>query len=339
MSSGLAIPAVFEERRAASEDARERIDTLLPAVGLGDDRHPDLAIYATGSLGRRELGRYSDLDVFLVDTAEKDERIGNLERIRLLSDLMSVASGSGFGEFSNDGEFLRVHPLEELRSLLGTRDDDASNVFTARMLLLLESVPLVGKAAYGRCVEAVLADYWRDAKQQGFIPVFLVNDIVRYWKTLCLNYEAFRADLAAPHDQAAVAKRRLALVKLRFNRLWTCFNALAFLLSGYAERDGGAPGSIERSHALALVRLSPLERLLRTVRIVPAAAAAAQRALDELGWWLSLSDQPKLDLLQAFSRDDPYREARDRGAAFGDAMGELVEIVGGRTPLRRFLLL
>lgn len=339
MSDGaLRVPDIFHERRAASEAARERLTVLFNALGIRDERHPLLTIYATGSLGRRELGHHSDLDVFLVDTGDADERVGNLGRIRLLSDLIVAAHAAGFGEFSNDGEFLRVHPLDHLSSFLGTRDDDASNVFTARMLLLLESVPLIGDDAYRVCIDRVLCDYWRDERHDGFLPVFLVNDIVRYWKTMCLNYEAARPDLGSPRDEAAIAKRRLALVKLRFNRLWMCFNGLAYLLAGYRPSSTGG-SAIEKQHAVSMVALSPLERLQRTVVLAPETLEPAQRALDALGWWLSVSDQEKAALRTAFADQDLYDQARERGDQFGDAVAEVVDAVSRRTPLRRYLLL
>jgi len=335
----LVVPEVFRRRRVASDAARERLKTSLTALGVDDGRHPRLTIYATGSMARHELGSHSDLDVFLVDAADSTERVGNLARIRLLSDLIRAADAAGFGAFSNDGEFLRVHPLEDLSGYLGTRDDDASNVFTARMLLLLESVPLVGEDAYQTCVARVLADYWRDERPAGFLPVFLVNDIVRYWKTLCLNYEASRADLAAPGEHGAVARRRLALVKLRFNRLWMCFNGLAYLLAGYQPEDANRRGAISKEHAVSMVDIPPLKSLRRTVELVPEAIDPAQRALDELGWWLGISDQEKSYLRETFADDDVYAEARGRGERFGDAMAELVGAVSQRTPLHRYLLL
>lgn len=335
----LVVPKVFTERLANSRLSLERLSATLNALGIIDDRHPLLTIYATGSLGRGEVGNHSDLDVFLVDTADAGERIGNLARIRLLSDLMRAADSAGFGEFSNDGEFLRVHPLADLRTYLGTRDDDATNVFTARMLLLLESEWLVGEEPYWTGVDGVLGDYWRDCKTpEGFLPYFLINDLVRYWKTLCLNYEANRADLSSPRDPEAVARRRLALVKLRFNRLWMCFNGLAYLVSGYQRLDDRT-GCITRDHARTMVALSPLDRLSRAVELVPDAYPSAQQALYELGWWLAESDRPKGDLTSLIAEDAFYREARARGEAFGNAMGDMLDAVAAPTILRRQLLL
>lgn len=326
------VPEVFTARRAATDDALARLAAQLPRLDAG--QHPGLTIYATGSLGRGEVGTHSDLDVFLVDTTtDRDDpaRVGNLARIKLLSQLMDVSEAAGFPQFSGDGKFLAVHALGDLRDLLGTRDDDASNVFTARMLLLLESVPLVGHDAYRASVRGVIDEYWRDQRSpDGFVPFFLINDLVRYWKTLCLNYEAYR-----PEDRTL---RRIPLIKLRFNRLWTCFAGLAFLVAGY-EPVGDGKGFITREHAVEMVELTPLESVLRTVERHPAAEPFAQRALEEMGWWLSASDAGKDELRERFADRDFYYEARDRGDVFGDAMGDMLDAVVAGTPLRRKLLL
>jgi hypothetical protein len=325
------VPYVFLARRRATDAALARLHAELPRLDAAA-RHPGLTIYATGSLGRGEVGKHSDLDVFLVDTRAEGEpgHVGNLARIRLLSQLMDVAEAAGFPAFSGDGEFLAVHPLADLRDLLGTRDDDARNVFTARMLLLLESVPLVGRGAYDTSVDDVLDAYWRDCwKPEGFLPYVLLNDLVRYWKTLCVNYEGYRRD-----DRT---QRRVALVKLRFNRLWTCFAALAYLAAGYREVEPGL-AHITREHATAMVGLTPLERLVRVVELRPAAAPYAQIVVDEMGWWLAASDVPKEELRARFADRDVYREARRHGDVFGDAMGDLLDAVVAGTSLRRKLL-
>lgn len=72
----LSVPDVLVQRRAASDVARESMRVALAALEVDHERHPPLTIYATGSLGRRELGTHSDLDVFLVDTADAGAQVG-----------------------------------------------------------------------------------------------------------------------------------------------------------------------------------------------------------------------------------------------------------------------
>lgn len=74
------------------------------------------------------------------------------------------------------------------------------------MLLILESRALLGASFYEKAVSDVIAEYWRDYEQNSteFLPVFLINDVLRFWKTLCLNYEdrtneARRSDLGKRH--------------------------------------------------------------------------------------------------------------------------------------------
>lgn len=176
-------------RRDASAKRLEAARGSSDAFGL-PNRYPSVAVYVTGSIGRGEGGDHSDLDIFCVDIEPNvDARIGKLEGIRLFSNLIDVNESGEFPPFSGDGRYLILHHIEDVLRFLGTRDDDYRNLFTARMLLLLESKVLAGQAAYSECVEQVIDLYWRDVRQAtGFSPTFLINDLIRYWKTLCLSH-------------------------------------------------------------------------------------------------------------------------------------------------------
>lgn len=64
---------------------------------------------------------------------------------------------------------------------------------TARLLLLLESKALTNDSLYDGSIRRVLDNYFRDGKgRKDFRPLFLLNDVLRYWRTLCLNYERTR---------------------------------------------------------------------------------------------------------------------------------------------------
>jgi hypothetical protein len=212
---------------------------------------------------------------------------------------------------------------------LGTRDDDYRNLFTARMLLLLESKVLVGQAAYAECVKQVIDLYWRDASDDTtFKPTFLINDLVRYWKTLCLSHEAEREQ-----DSTYKKKRRVAVLKLQFSRLWMVFNGLAYLLHGF-EGDG-----VPRAHVERLVELSPLSRVLEIAEQAPRTRSCVQGLLEEYSWFLEATDHTKLDTEDFFANDDNYDEGRHRGRLFGSHMAQLVDDVASQTQLKRYLLI
>ena len=87
------------------------------------------------------------------------------------------------------GAYLNHYSLHDLIDTLGKPEDDLMNTFTARLLLLLESKPFVGEKVYESTLEAVIEAYWRDYEdhKDDFIPQFLVNDILRLWRTLCVT--------------------------------------------------------------------------------------------------------------------------------------------------------
>ena len=104
-----------------------------------------------------------------------------------------------FPKFTNDGKYLEILFADEMLSSLGGRQDDHMNYFTSRMLLLLESHPVLNKDAYYSITKKVIRSYFRDFDYypDTFRPTFLINDIIRFWKTLCLNYEYDRNRLNA----------------------------------------------------------------------------------------------------------------------------------------------
>lgn len=328
-SASIDIPQVLLARRDESTTKLDSIRGSVDALRLSD-RYPSVAVYVTGSIGRCEGGSHSDLDIFCVDVeADTGKRIGKLDSIRLFGDLIKVNETGEFPPFSGDGRYLVVHHIEDVLRFLGTRDDDYRNLFTARMLLLLESRVLVGQAAYDECVRQVIDLYWRDETiDAGFRPTFLINDLVRYWKTLCLSHEAERGQ-----GDAYKRERRVAVLKLQFNRLWMVFNGLAYLLHGFD--DAG----VSRAHIERLVRLSPLERVLEIGEHLPTIKPCIEHLLGEYSWFLEAADRSKLDTEEFFAVDDNYREGRRRGELFGSHMAQLVDDVANETPLKRYLLI
>ena len=66
-----------------------------------------------------------------------------LSEILVKSDLIRATRGLGIRDFDGDGKYLVHHATHLLTGTLGKPEDDAFNTFTPRLLLLLESYPLV----------------------------------------------------------------------------------------------------------------------------------------------------------------------------------------------------
>lgn len=134
-------------------------------------------VYATGSFGRCEAGKYSDLDIFIVggETAVKggppQRALMRLDEICLKAEIIAAARELEFPAFSGDGAWLTHQTAADLIRRLGTPEDDSTNAFTARLLLLLESKPLLGDKIYLETIDSVIARYWDEFKNhQRILP-------------------------------------------------------------------------------------------------------------------------------------------------------------------------
>ena len=208
--------------------------------------HPDVTIFAAGSLGRLEAGGNSDLDIFVV---ARPGMLGRLSEVRLLSKIADLNDSLGFPSFSDEMRYMKVYDSDQLIKDTGKPRDDSENSFTTRMLLLLESAPLANQELYYSFMGEVCENYFRDNKgKRDFRPLFLINDLLRYWRTLCLNYEQCRDDPTKPWR-----KRNM---NLRFSRLTTVFATVALLM---IDRPARAMDFIDQTS------LTPIERLATAI--------------------------------------------------------------------------
>lgn len=149
-----------------------------------------LCIYTTGSYGRLEASRNSDLDLFFLDSNENRPTC-NIDKTLINAEVIKICRNMELPEFSKDGGYLTIHNIGNIKNELGSPNDDYYNYFSARMLLLLESKPIYNDELHLSCLEQIIKPYYVDFHDhsQSFKPIFLTNDIIRFWKTLCLNYE------------------------------------------------------------------------------------------------------------------------------------------------------
>jgi hypothetical protein len=79
--------------------------------------------------------------------------------------------------------------LDDLRSRIG-RDEDSNANLTRRMLVVLESVPVAGERIYQRARRALLAGYLDANVKDDRPPRFFLNDVIRYWRTIAVDFES-----------------------------------------------------------------------------------------------------------------------------------------------------
>lgn len=312
--------SILHARRELTDSRTEQLRGAL--VDAEQIAGSSACVYVTGSFGRREASSHSDLDLFIVGgEREKRNSFSNLNAICLKAELIHKSRTLKFPEFSGDGKyFLQHYTQKDLISKLGSADDDYANTLTARLLLLLESKPLIGGDFYQSVVEGVVAAYWGEFQRYSteFLPAYLANDILRLWRTFCVNYEA----RTKPVPEAERAKRRLRNYKLKHSRLLTCYSALLYLLAVHKTR-----GTVTPKDALAMIALTPTERIETVGNIFPSAKAPVNSILREYGKFLKETDAPEDVLIQRFTAGTPDRPAGSH-EQLGQAVFDALNLIG-----------
>lgn len=237
----------LQERMKFSKETLGKITTHLD--GCPACSRPDLCIFAAGSLARYETGRSSDLDLFFIgdraDRNPKERSISRLQEIEAFADLVRLNADLHLEPFSGDGRYLKIHELSDIINGTGTAEDDSENLFTTRLLLLLESKPIAGHIVYSRAVAEVLKMYFRDGRgRKGYRPLFLLNDILRYWRTLCLNYEQARREDGKPWWKVNL--------NLKFPRKLTVFSTVLAIIATRLTTE---------EEFFTIAQMTPMERL------------------------------------------------------------------------------
>ncbi len=171
--AGREFPHLFAARKRTASGLADRSQRLQ-----GLSHSPDASVVLMGSWGRAEVTAGSDDDfMLLVHGVERDAvEPSVVVVVGVLNSSPGTQGIFGVPVFSDR----LVHDI-------GLEQDDNSNL-THRMLFLLESAPVTGAEAYRAVREEILDRYVDDSVKAYRPPRFLLNDVVRYWRTICVDF-------------------------------------------------------------------------------------------------------------------------------------------------------
>jgi len=217
----------FESILKLNEDIKQRRKNTVSILGTFLEQlnkkfieeNSSISIFSAGSIGRHEIGKYSDIDPFVL--ADSDIPTNEEQKIKKL--INEIANKNDFPDVTE--EFFKIYKLEDLLQLTGKSEDDHQNTFTTRILMLLESLPIYNESAYINYRHQIVTNYFRDShgRASEFKPVFLLNDFLRYWRTVCLNYEKLRSEPNRPW--------RKKNINLKFARRFTIFSTIVPMIA------------------------------------------------------------------------------------------------------------
>lgn len=297
------------KHKVFSEDKIKKLRCLISRIP--EIKHNKLCIFATGSYGRLEASEHSDIDLFFLDTS-KDTPISNIDTVLINAKIIKICRKLAFPEFSKDGLYLKPHCLSDIKENLGSPADDYKNFYTTRMLLLLESQFLYNQALFEQCIDEIIDCYYVDFHNHtnDFQPIFLANDIIRFWKTLCLNYEhrRIRKNKDDSNDINIAHSKNL---KLKFSRKLICFSFILKLI------DISKPISKEQVKKIAY--MTPITRL-QSIQENPKNSdlvSDIQDIIDDYQWFINHTQVDSKEMLDWIenkkTRDEAFKKSNEFG--------------------------
>lgn len=309
-----------------------RLNVLRDEIGeIKELAKNNLCIYTTGSYGRHEASKNSDLDLFFLDATE-ERPTSNIDKTLINAQVIKTCRAMELEEFSKDGGYLTIHNIGDILENLGSPADDYKNYFTARMLLLLESKPIYNEELHTKCLQKIIKRYFVDFHDHSkdFKAIFLANDIIRFWKTLCLNYEHGRHRKVLDGDEKHKIVAHSKNLKLKFSRKLTCFSFIIQL--------AGFKGSITEEDLLKMSLLTPIERLTETESMYPEISDKVQNALNSYQWFINKTQIPSEKLLEWIADSDARDEAFDKSRQFAEELFSILESVDKQKLLSKLLI-
>jgi hypothetical protein len=280
------IAAARERTAAGLAERRER----LAGVAMDDDA----TVVLLGSWGRHEVTSASDDDAIIVFTGDGTRPAAD-----------DVAAALGGPPPGREGLFGKEVRLTDLTGRIGL-DDDTNTNLTQRMLFLLESVAVAGEPAHAQAREALIATYLAAHEGDYRPPRFLLNDLVRYWRTIAVDFEG-------KQRRRAGEGWGLRHAKLRFSRKVLFAGGLLPVLACAALPVDEMPG-----HLAAQLATPPLDRIAGAF-VTHRMEDAGARALRAYGGFLEVLDDADqrarlAGLTEAEADDDPlYARIRELG--------------------------
>lgn len=340
------LPKEIVRRETLSRTVLPGLTNLTHTSEL-EDLRDKFCVYITGSLARLEIDENSDLDLFVVDHVTPEDPLSFIETSRVIATLEAIRKASLFRErrYSRGGYFLRPLPFSSMIREIGDPQEDARNLFTARMLLLINSLPMINRPVYDDLRSRSIDAYWSTVDSGGQLrmvphdkphkPLMFMNDLRRWWLSVALNFERNHSHRAVSEKARArseggledplddpVVERRIANLKLRHARSLAVFTVLATLLA--AQRSDG----VTRADFDEALSLTPVQRLTAIREKSPDVQDTIDRILDMYASYLEFLSGNKTDLALRVQKDQEYKPMKQQSYRFHREICELLERLG-----------
>ena len=166
----------YERSRQYSE---ERLGKIREA--LGELPLENVVVAACGSYARREASRQSDIDYFIVSNSSRVDKVLKEQVHNAIVEIVPNTPAEG-------GPFAKWTTQRSILKNIGGANDSNTNI-TQGILLLLEGEWLFNECGLRNFRRKILECYIRNNMTDHQLALFLLNDIIRYYRTVAVDYE------------------------------------------------------------------------------------------------------------------------------------------------------
>lgn len=174
--------AALERAKSHSSKVIDRIRKGLGPLGLAQTE----TVLTCGSYARREASPESDIDFFVITSREGAE--GGEAARKIDGPIRDVITGIVSTEPAADGAFSTVESRSAMLVNIGGESDNNQKI-TRRMLLLLEGEWLTNQSEFQAIRREILGRYITQSITDHQLALFLLNDVIRYYRTMAVDYE------------------------------------------------------------------------------------------------------------------------------------------------------
>lgn len=324
--TGVELPALEEASKTSDrllKDYKKRLYEKLSKDTLEDMDKTDIVLL--GSIAREEASSKSDCDYYVLQHGAP----ANTTR-RLTMAMEEVIKDLEVRKPGAQGVFGKIVVAANLYESIGLELDSNANM-TRRILLLSESRPITEGKTHKTVIDSILSRYCADCTppdrpkmSPAKVPRYLLNDLVRFWRTMAVDFGTKRW-----RD----GNSSLRLAKLRITRKILFAGPLATVLLAGQKRETNSELQRYLNESLAA---SPLAQIARHIDSMDDDSKKAMGILlQNYDQFIGiLSSGRKRDLLEknqvtSASREDLKRQCR----AIGDEIQSSLEQIFYNDPL------
>ncbi len=314
----------LQQARASTLQTNVRLEKLLDGLSS-----TDAAIVVFGSLARDEWTK-SDVDWTLLIDGQADP-----EHLHVAHEVAARLEKEGFIPPGKSGIFGSMTFSHDLVQKIGGREDTNENT-TRRVLLFQESKSFGKPDAYTRTLKHIFSRYLKDDRGLRYgslpykVPRILVNDIVRYWRTVTVDFVDKQRGQAGYGWGLRNAKLRMSRKLIFATGMLSCFSC-EILSSAEARED------LEKNHSTiameehlrTFVQKTPLEILATFLLELRIKSETAVKLFSSYNSFLALLNDPdkrerlKKLSLEEIRTDSVFAEVRSISRVFQEGLTAL----------------